>query len=230
MDLARFYDEYRGKASDDVDEKRLKLITDRVGEGEKVLEIGGHIGLLSAKLMEKGAKVTLTDISHVALDRAIKRGVKDVICVDTDTQALPLEDGAFDVVISCSSMEHVFYPEKMIAEAARVLRKGGRFMLMMPNIGHFRMRLWLLMGRFPILIDTPTDELHIRFMTLYEAKKLCKKHGLKTISTDGNAGLWSKDLYPGFLRMKGVRYFYKKLAGIWPSMFARDFIMVCERG
>jgi ubiquinone/menaquinone biosynthesis C-methylase UbiE len=229
MDFKDFYDDYWRKKGDEVDYSRLDLVVERINPGEKVLEVGGEIGLLAERIREKGAQVSLTDISKIALSRAGKKGVKETFQVDLDEEPLPFEDNAFDAVVSCSSIEHIFYPQKMIHECARVLKPGGRFMLMAPNIGHWRFRVWLVLGRFPYIKDTPTDELHIRFMTLYEAKKMCSQHGLETELTDGNAGLWSTGLYPSVFRIGYVRSLYKLLARNYPSLFARDFILICRK-
>ena len=229
MDFERFYDNYWQEKGDEVDYNRLNPIIEKVNPEEAVLEVGGHIGLLAEKIQEKGAEVTVTDISKVALKRAEKRGIKKTVHVDLDEEPLPFEDGIFDVVISNSSIEHIFYPLKMIKECTRVLKTGGRFILSVPNIGHWRFRLWLLFGRFPYLPNTPTDELHIRFMTAYEAKKMCRGEGMIPEALEGDPGLWVKELYPFFLRIKYIRFIYKHLARHYPSLLSRYFILTCRK-
>jgi len=229
MDFEKFYDNYWRKKGDDLDHSKLDLVVEKVNPEEKVLDIGGHIGVLAKKIQENGAEVTVTDISKVALERAKKRGIEDVIQVDLDEEPFPFEDNSFDTVISCSSIEHIFHPQKMIKESARVLKAGGKFILLVPNIGHWRFRLWLLMGKFPYIYSAATDEQHIRFMTVYEAKKMCSKEGLKPEALDGSAGLWVKGLYPGFFRLKFIRFFYRILARHYPSLFSRSFIVICRK-
>jgi ubiquinone/menaquinone biosynthesis C-methylase UbiE len=229
VDLEGFYDNYRSRQKDEADDYRLNLIVEKITSGEKVLEVGGHIGLLSKRMQDKGAQVTLTDISGVALDRARKRGVKETVHIDLDVESLPYADNTFDAVVSSSSIEHVFYPQKMIKESARVLKNGGEFILLAPNIGHWMCRLLLLLGRFPYIENTPTDELHIRFLTLAEAKRMCAQEGLRPESVDGNAGLWVHGLYPSVFRLKYIHGLYRILSRKFPSLFARDFILVCRK-
>jgi len=229
MDLKKFYDKKWRKKGDELDHSKLDLVVEKVSPNGKVLDVGGHIGILAKKIHDRGADVTLTDISRVALERAKKRGIENTVQVDLDEKPLPFEDNSFDTVISCSSIEHIFYPQGMIKESSRVLKPGGKFILLVPNIGHWRFRLWLLMGRFPYIVDTPTDEEHIRFMTVYEAKKMCSIEGLKPEALDGSAGLWVKGLYPVFFRLKYIRFFYTILARHYPSLFSRSFILVCRK-
>lgn len=229
MDFAEYYDDYWRKKGDEVDYSRLELIIKRVNSRDKVLEIGGQIGLLAEKIKEKGADVTITDISGVALERARDRGINDAVRVDLDLEPLPFEDNTFDAVVSNSSIEHIFYPEKLVSEGSRVLKPGGNFVLLAPNLAHWRHRLWLLAGRFPYVKDSPTDELHIRFLTIHEAKAMCEKHDLYPIRTEGCPSLWVKGIYPAFFRYKYVRNVYSVLAKKLPSLFARDFILVCRK-
>lgn len=229
MDLEKFYDEYWVKKNDSVDYKRLNLVATKVNPGEKVLEVGGQVGLLAKILQEKGIDITITDISGVALKKAKNRGIRNTIKVDLDVEPLPFEDNTFDVVISSSSIEHVFYPEKMLSECSRVMKQGGKFILLVPNIGHFRFRWWLLRGRFPYILNTPTDELHIRFMTLRDAKAMCSRFNLIPESVDGNSGIWVEKLYPAILRKRYVSAIYNFLARKLPSFFSRDFILICKK-
>lgn len=50
-----------------------------------------------------------------------------------DMRRLPFPDGSFDSVASVHSLEHVPDPERVLAEAARVLVPGGRAIFVTPN-------------------------------------------------------------------------------------------------
>ena len=108
----------------------------------------------------------------------------------------------------------------------RVLRPGGRLILLLPNTAHWRVRWWLLRGRFPYVANTPTDWLHLRFFTLADARQLLAARGIVVEGVDGSASLWVKDLYPAFLRRGLAARVYTQLARRRPSLFARDFIVV----
>ena len=108
----------------------------------------------------------------------------------------------------------------------RVLRPNGRLILLLPNTAHWRMRWWLLRGRFPYLANTPTDWLHLRFFTLPDIRLLLAARGIVITETDGSASLWVRDLYPAFLRKGLAARAYTRLARRWPALFARDIIVV----
>lgn len=49
-----------------------------------------------------------------------------------DASCLPLADASFDTVLMLDVLEHVREPEAALAESARVLRPGGRLLLIIP--------------------------------------------------------------------------------------------------
>ncbi|MCX6031091.1 MAG: class I SAM-dependent methyltransferase [Chloroflexi bacterium] len=229
MDFVRYYDAYwQAKPDDEVDRNRLELLAQHVGAGERVLQVDCGPGWLPAMMQGRGAAVVATDLSHVAVTRARARGVDARQC-DVDANPLPFADGEFDVVVSDSQLEHRVDFAHALDEMVRVLRYGGRLILLLPNTAHWRVRLWLLAGRFPYVDHTPTDPLHLRFFTLGDVRRLLAGRGLAIEQTDGSASLWVEALYPGFLRRPWPARLYTALAHRCPGLFARDFIVVARK-
>ena len=167
MDLCDYYDHHWTDLPEgQVDFDRLRMITSRVGAGERVLEAGCGPGFLAKLLRDRGAEVIGTDVSRVGTERTGRRGIP-TWHVDLDTMTLPFPDQHFDTVVCNSNLEHLFYLDDNIAECVRVLRVGGKLIWMEPNTGHWRYRLWLLAGRFPYIPESPTDPYHIRHLTAY---------------------------------------------------------------
>jgi methionine biosynthesis protein MetW len=228
MNLVDFYDEYWRQADDTFDLERLDLIATRVTAGEKVLEVDCGPGVLAAMMQERGSHVTGTDLSIVAVERARAKGIP-AQQVNVDTEAMPFPEASFDTVVSNSMLEHRFFPERCLDECVRVLKPGGKFIVCLPNIAHWLCRWWILTGRFPYVENSPTDVLHIRFFTVSEVKELCWRRGLEVLEVDGSASLWAKDFYPKLIRSRRLRGLYTKLAHRYPSLFARDFVVVCRK-
>ena len=228
MDLETFYDDYYRKKGEDVDHRRLQKIVQLVNHGAEVLQINCGRGILAEKIIKK-ADITVTDLSKISLKRVRERGILKAFKVDLDSEPLPFKSSQFDVVVSNSKIEHFFFPEKTLSEGTRVLKEGGKFIIMVPNIGHWKFRLWLLFGRFPYLKDTPTDMLHLRFFTFHSMKKLGAQYGLRVKKVRGSAGVWVKSLYPIFFQVPPLKQIYEFLSDIFPSLFARDLLIVFEK-
>jgi methionine biosynthesis protein MetW len=228
MDLRDFYDTYWQSKDDSVDYDRLELILRWIDAGAMVLQVDGGPGMLAEKIQARSVRVVMTETSKVAATRAHAKGLL-VVRADPDTDPLPFGEGRFDIVVSDSAIEHRFSPERSVEESIRVLRPGGKYILMVPNLGHWKYRLWLLLGRFPWVQNSPTDRSHIRFYTLYEARRMLAKRGLKIIGQDGSACLWVKGLIPLVLRLPLVDCLYSRLARFFPSLLARDVLLVARK-
>lgn len=83
------------------------------------LEIGGGTGNLKQYL----ANVISTDI--------VKTPMLDATC---DAHALPFKDESFDNIIAVDALHHFESPIRFFHEAQRILRKGGRIILLDPAI------------------------------------------------------------------------------------------------
>lgn len=51
-----------------------------------------------------------------------------------NAESLPFPDESFDVVLSTQVLEHLPEPERALAEAVRVLKRGGRLILTVPGV------------------------------------------------------------------------------------------------
>jgi methionine biosynthesis protein MetW len=233
LDLRDYYDEHWTHVPEGgVDYSRLQFVIDALEPGERVLDSGCGPGFLAALLRDHGCEVTCMDVSRVGPERTRARGV-DARQVDLDTEPAPFDDESFDTVIANSNLEHLFYMHRHVGELSRLVRPGGKFIWLVPNIGHWRYRLWLLAGRFPYIPESPTDEYHIRYVTAYEGKRLLREAGLTRIQLRGHAGTWVRGLYPRLLVNKHTkRYFdppYEVLTRARPSFFARYLCFYAQK-
>lgn len=225
MDLRDYYDDHWTHVPEgEVDMTRLQMVVDALHPGQRVLDSGCGPGFLSDLLKKKGVDVQAVDVSRVGVERTRARGI-EAQQVDLDTQSLPFEDGHFEAVVANSNLEHLFYMRRHIAELARVLRPGGTFIWLVPNIGHWRYRLWLLAGQFPMIDNSPTDEYHIRFVTKHEGLKLLHASRLREVEVRGHAGTWCRGLYPRIFTSRHTKPYvdrlYQPLVDLNPGLFAR---------
>jgi SAM-dependent methyltransferase len=114
------------------------LLRDFEPRGARVLEVGAGSGRDSLELVRRGAEVWVVDYTPSAL-RLIGRqpGGERLVRVCGDAFALPFPDGSFDAVFHQGLLEHFRAPEKLLAENARVLRRGGRLLVDVPQRWHY---------------------------------------------------------------------------------------------
>lgn len=79
-------------------------------------------------------EVAAQDFSATPIAEAQRRYPLDNLTFSVgNIEAIDSPDQAFDVVVSCETIEHVPHPARAVAELARVLRPGGVLLLTTPN-------------------------------------------------------------------------------------------------
>ena len=96
------------------------------------LEIGCGEGRVSRDLRVRGYEVTGLDVSPT-LAGAAREADPGGTYVVGDAATLPFEDGAFDLVVSYNSLIDLDDMPGAVAEAGRVLRRGGAFCACVPH-------------------------------------------------------------------------------------------------
>ena len=116
--------------------KAYTVAVANVRPGQKVLDIAGGTGDLArafAKPAGAAGMVVLTDINEAMLsqgrDRLIDAGVvlPTMLC---DAEALPFATGSFDLVSVAFGLRNMTHKERALAEMARVLKPGGRLLVL----------------------------------------------------------------------------------------------------
>lgn len=99
--------------------------------GRDVLEIGCGAAQCARWLVSRGARAVGLDVSHRQLQHSRRIDADSGIAVPTvcaSATSLPFADGSFDVAFSAfGALQFVSDAGLAVAEAARVLRPGGRF-------------------------------------------------------------------------------------------------------
>ena len=122
---------------DVVEQRRAVRAALTLGRGEKVLDIGSGAGLLAAEMAaEVGAvgSVDGIDPSESMLVLARRRrppdGAAEMRFVAGDACTLPFADGSFDAAVATQVYEYVQDMPAALGEAFRVLRPGGRLLVL----------------------------------------------------------------------------------------------------
>ncbi|MGQ9709979.1 MAG: class I SAM-dependent methyltransferase [Anaerolineae bacterium] len=96
----------------------------------RILEVGVGTGV-NLPLYPPGAAIVAVDHSAPMLRRALRRPARARVgAVQADIHYLPFRDGAFDAVTGSLVFCSVAEPERALGEVYRVLRPGGRLLLL----------------------------------------------------------------------------------------------------
>lgn len=104
----------------------------------RVLDLGCGAGYGLALLGRRADRVFALDVDPASLAYArTAYGGAGFAAAAADARQIPFVAGAFDWVVCFETLEHVENGERLVAEAARVLRDGGVFVVSSPNRGEY---------------------------------------------------------------------------------------------
>jgi SAM-dependent methyltransferase len=122
-----------------------------VSAGERVLDVAGGNGNASLAAARRGGDVTATDYVGELLDRTGARAAAEGLSIErreADAEALPFEDGSFDVVLSAFGVMFTPNQQRAAQEIRRVCRPGGRIGLTNWTPSGFVGQMFKIVGRY----------------------------------------------------------------------------------
>jgi SAM-dependent methyltransferase len=132
--VAARFDESEARFKEEVpsDDVRLRAVLSALMplDGLRVLDLGCGKGRFAAHFKAAGADIVGLDLSTAMLARAT-----GLDRVRASARRLPFADSTFDAVVAVEVLEHVGAVEPVLREARRVLRPGGRIVIVDKNAG-----------------------------------------------------------------------------------------------
>jgi SAM-dependent methyltransferase len=159
-------EEFTDGADPEYEEQIMPLAAEHLAGATRVLDVGcgeGQVSRLAARL---GTRAFGIDPTWAQLTVAAERG-QGPVYAGAVADRLPFRDASFDAAVACLVFEHIDDADAALAEVARVLEPGGRFvfflnhpLLQTPGSGwiddHILMEQYWRIG--PYLVEDTTME------------------------------------------------------------------------
>ena len=160
--------------------KTLEIINNWVPQNSSVLDLGcGKGEILLDLISSKNIKAVGVEIDGLNINKCINSGV-NVIEQNIDEGLDNFIDNSFDVVIMSQTIQVLKDPKKALKEITRI---GDECIVTIPNFGHWRTRLSLLLtGKMPITDPLPEswfDTPNIHLCTLKDFELLCSETSIQ---------------------------------------------------
>lgn len=161
----------------------LRLLTEVLAPGARILDVAAAQGNFSLALAELGFDVTWNDLRAELADYVRlkhERGKIEYAAGNAFELAFP---SLFDAVLITEIIEHVAHPDDFLAKAAALVRPGGYLVMTTPNGGYFKNSL----PKFSECADASVFESaqfkpnaggHIFLLHVDEIEPLAKRAGL----------------------------------------------------
>jgi SAM-dependent methyltransferase len=143
-----------------------RLVRFSAYHGWKLLEVGCGIGTDLVRFARAGAVVTGVDLAPSAIDLARQNFAQNELAASLyvmNGEALEFETDSFDVVYAHGVLQYTADPQRMVYELHRVLRPGGKVILMVYN-----KYSWL--NALSKLMNVELEHQDAPALTLYTAK------------------------------------------------------------
>jgi SAM-dependent methyltransferase len=179
-----------------------EVLRDGAVAGRRVMEVGAGSGRDLLALARAGARGVVLDYSPASLEIVRRLAREQGIAVDlvrADALAMPFRDGSFDIVFHQGLLEHFRDPQPLLRETARVIARGGRVVVDVPQTFH----LYTAMKQVMITLGAWFAGWETQF-TPGELERECRTAGLAVRRTYGE---W---MVPG-LAYRVVRELGKRL-------------------
>ena len=164
--------------------KEFRIIADLVEQNSRVLDVGcGDGELMSFILNNISNDIRGIEISKTNVQRCISKGLT-VIEGDAEKDLFQFPESSFDFVILSQTLQAFLNPEKVLDE---LLRVGKKAIVTIPNFGHWKVRIDLLLkGTMPITKSLPhewhnTPNLHM--CTIKDFFNFCDSKKIKFIKS-----------------------------------------------
>ena len=170
-------------------------VASRVGEAEhlaRLVQAGGRDravdlacgpGTLALRFARHVRWICGFDLTPAILERARRsaatEGLRNLDFALGDAQALPFRDSSLDIAVTSYSLHHMPDPARVIAEMARVVKRGGRVGVLdiivpeNPDAAALNNR-----------IERLRDASHTRTLSQSEFKSLFQAHGLRMLAAE----------------------------------------------
>ena len=132
-----------------------KIIADMIKENTRVLDVGCNDGTLMEFLKkDKNIDIRGIEISKEKVQTCISKGLT-VIEGDAEFDLKQFPNKSFDYVVLGQTLQAFINPEIVIKE---LLRVGNKAIVTIPNFGHWKVRLNLLVqGTMPVTKTLPNE-------------------------------------------------------------------------
>lgn len=158
-----------------------------------VADLGCGAGFLTNALAQAGHQVTGVDLSKSTLEIAQKHDTTGTVTyIQADVTASHLPSKQFDVVCAMDLLEHVTEPQKVVREAARLLKPAGLFFFHTFNRTFLS---WLLVIKgVDWFIKNAPKNMHVYhlFIKPEELVQWCEIEGMKIQEMKGVGLNWSR--------------------------------------
>jgi len=159
------------------------LIISQIERGSRVVDLGcGDAELLDRLRLEHDCDVLGVEFDEEAFVHAIARGVP-ILQADLNQGLQALPSHAFDYAVLSQTLQQIRRPLELLHDIFRVAQRA---VVVVPNFGHWRIRLQVgLLGRAPVTDNLPYEWFespNVHFLSMLDFRELAGRGDFRIVN------------------------------------------------
>ncbi len=159
-----------------------RLIMEQIQRNGRILDLGCGDGRLLCRLRDElGCSIQGIELDHQQVVESISKGVP-ILQADLDEGMKEIPDQSFDYAVLSQTLQQVLLPRELLQQMLRVAKRA---IVVVPNFGHWRVRVQLLLhGRAPMTSSLPYDWYNtpnIHLLSMLDFRDLIERVNLQIV-------------------------------------------------
>ena len=171
---------YQDKPSPWSSHSRISSLINSLPPQSKVLDVGTASGMLARRSENKTLRFFGIEAVQEWASVASPHYEKLWVCTFDDAPDEALK--GYNAIVLGDVLEHMAAPDMALKKLAALQSSGCRFIISVPNIANFWVRVNLLFGRFDYAERGIMDRTHLRFFTRKTLRAMVQEAGLEILS------------------------------------------------
>ena len=205
---------------------RQDIIGQIEGSNLSVLDVGCAVGENGKYLKDKKIASDVWGIEYsLKMGEVARKNIDNVIVGDIQSESVidQIPDDYFDYLLFGDVLEHLIEPWDVLNKLSAKLKKNGRVIISVPNIGHFDSFISIFLKKtFPRNQRGIFDKTHLRFFAESDLKDLLSSGGF------GCEKIVRSFRFRDKFESK-TPFYFGLLVKLFPNLFTFQFLIVGSR-
>jgi 2-polyprenyl-3-methyl-5-hydroxy-6-metoxy-1,4-benzoquinol methylase len=197
---------------------------------ETLLDVGCGAGNIGQNIKRQNAHINIDGITLSQEEASAVSAHYNQVFIHNLENGLPqlIPNERYDCCICSHVLEHIAYPQQLLGDIYRCLKRDGKLIIAVPNLLFYKNRMKLILGKWEYAESGLMDYTHLRWYTKHSMLDLLELFHFKPVSFSAD-GAFPLAIFRKVLPENFITWIDKKACRIFPSLFGYQFIFQLQK-